>query len=88
MSIHSQDIEKSQHLKSIKGSNSVANLGKMMLYSPNADLFNANVYTKFDYILSIHSQDMEKKTQILTPVKGCFYVKMRLYNSNIHRSRQ
>ena len=62
MPIHSQDIEQSQILKSIKGSNFVANLRKMMFYSPNADLFNAYVYTKFGYILSIHSQALEKKS--------------------------
>ena len=31
---------------SIKGRNSVANLRKMMIYNPNLDLVNDNVYTK------------------------------------------
>ena len=46
---------------SIKGCNSVANLKKMMLYNPNLDLVNDNVYTKFGHILSIRSQDIDKK---------------------------
>ena len=48
-------------LTSIKSHNSVANLPKMMLYNPNTDLVNANVYTNFDKILSIGSQDFERK---------------------------
>ena len=44
---------------SIKGRNSVANLQKMTLYNPNLDLVNDHVYTKFDHILSIRSQDIE-----------------------------
>ena len=50
---------------SIKGCNSVANLQKMVLYNPNLDLVNDNVYTKFGPILSILS-----KNQILTSIKG------------------
>ena len=48
-------------LTSIKGHNSVANLRKMKLYNPNLDLINVNVYTKFGLILSIGSQDIERK---------------------------
>ena len=48
-------------LTSIKGHNSVANLQKMTLYNPNLDLVNAYVYTNFGYILSIGSQDIERK---------------------------
>ena len=45
---------------SIKGRNSVANLQKKkMIYNPNVDLVNANVYTKFGHILSFCSQDIE-----------------------------
>ena len=33
----------------------------MILYNHNVDLVNANVYTKFGYILSIHSQGIEQK---------------------------
>ena len=52
---------KNQILKSIKGRNSVANFPKIMLYNPNIDLVNDNVYTKFGLNLSIRSQDMEQK---------------------------
>ena len=48
-------------LTSIKGHNSVANLRKMTLYNPNVDLINGNVYTKSGLILSIGSQDIERK---------------------------
>ena len=48
-------------LTSINGHNSVANLLKMALYNPNLDLINVNVYTKFSKILSIGSQDIERK---------------------------
>ena len=48
-------------LTSIKGCNSVANLRNLTLYNPNLDLFNVNVYTKFGLILSIGSQDIERK---------------------------
>ena len=48
-------------LTSIKGHNSVGNLRKMTLYNPNLDLIKVNVYTKFDEILSIGSQDIERK---------------------------
>ena len=48
-------------LTSIKGHNSVANLRKITLYNPNLDLINVNVYTKFGLILSIGSQDIERK---------------------------
>ena len=48
-------------LTSIKGHNSVANLRKMTLYNPNLYLINVIVYTKFGKILSIGSQDIERK---------------------------
>ena len=48
-------------LTSIKGHNSVANLRNLMLYNPNLDLINANVHAKFGLILSIGSQDIERK---------------------------
>ena len=48
-------------ITSIKGRNSAANLQKMMLYNPNLDPINVNVYTKFGKILSIGSQDIERK---------------------------
>ena len=48
-------------LTSIKGRNSVANLRNLTLYNPNLDIINVNVYTKFSSILSIGSQDIERK---------------------------
>ena len=45
----------------IKGCNSVANLRNITLYNPNLDIINVNVYTKFSSILSIGSQDIERK---------------------------
>ena len=51
-------------LRSIKGRNSVANLRNLMLYSPNLDLINDNVYTKFGLILSIGSQDIKRKQKL------------------------
>ena len=48
-------------LTSIKGRNSVANLQNLTLYNPNLDTININVYTKFGLILSIGSQDIERK---------------------------
>ena len=48
-------------LTSIKGHNSVANLRKMTIYDPNLYLINVYVYTKFGSILSISSQDIERK---------------------------
>ena len=72
---------------SIKDRNSVANLQKMTLYNPNLDLVNVNVYTKFGHILSIRSQDIELKNQILTSIKGRNSVanlrKTIIYNTNV-----
>ena len=48
-------------LTSIKGHNSVANLRNLPLYNPNLNIMNVNVYTKFGYILSIGTQDIEGK---------------------------
>ena len=48
-------------LTSIKGYNSVANLQKSVLYNPNLDVFNVNVYTNYGLILSIGFQDIEQK---------------------------
>ena len=45
-------------LTSIKGCNSVTNLGNVKLYNPNLDIINVNLYTKFGLILSIGSQDI------------------------------
>ena len=50
-------------LESIKGRNSVANLRKNNDSHTNIDLVNDDVYTKFGFILSIRSQDIEKKNK-------------------------
>ena len=46
---------------SIKGCNSVKILQKMTGNNPKLDLVNVNVHTKFGQILSICSQDIERK---------------------------
>ena len=48
-------------LKSIKGRNSVKILQKMMGNNPKLDLVNVDMHTKFGQILSICSQDIERK---------------------------
>ena len=48
-------------LKSIKGSYSVKILGKMTGNNPKLDLINVEMHTKYGQILSIHSQDIERK---------------------------
>ena len=63
-------LSKTQILTSIKGLNSVANLRKKKIYDINVDLVNVNVFTKFGLILSIRSQDIEQKKQILRSNKG------------------
>ena len=45
-------------MTSIKGRKSIANLRKMMIYNPNVDLANDNVYTKFGK--SIRSEYIEQ----------------------------
>ena len=48
-------------LTSIKGHNSIKILRKMMGNNTKIDLVNADVHTKFGQILSIRSQDIERK---------------------------
>ena len=48
-------------LTSIKGRNSVKILRKMTGKNPKLDLVNVDVHTKFGRILSIRSQDIERK---------------------------
>ena len=48
-------------LMSIKGRNSVKILQKMTGNNPKLDLVNVDVHTKFGWILSIRSQDIERK---------------------------
>ena len=62
MSIRSQDIERGNEiLTSIKGHNSIKILRKMTGNNPKLDLVNDDVHTKFGRILSIRSQDIERK---------------------------
>ena len=51
-------------LRLIKDRNSVANLRNLTIYNPNLDLINVNIYTKFGYILTIGSQDIERKRKL------------------------
>ena len=48
-------------LKSIKDRNSVKILRKMTDNNPKLDLVNVDEHTKFGWILSIRSQDIERK---------------------------
>ena len=48
-------------LTSIKGCNSVKILRKMTVNNPKLDVVNVDVHTKFLRILSIRSQDIERK---------------------------
>ena len=48
-------------LTSIKGRNSVKILQKLMGNNPKLDLVNIDVHTKFGQILSIGSEDIERK---------------------------
>ena len=53
-------MSKKQNLTPIKGHSHVANVKKTtMFYINNVDLVNDNEYTKFHFILSIRSQDIE-----------------------------
>ena len=54
-------LSKKRNLKSIKGSNSVANLQKTKIYNSNIDLVNDNVHTKFGLNLFILLQDFKQK---------------------------
>ena len=59
----------------------------MMLYNPNLDLINDNMYTKFKLMLSIHSQDIERNPNSYVnqgPSLCCKFVKkMTLFNPNV-----
>ena len=60
-------------LTSIKGRNSVKILRKMTGNNPKLDLVNDDVHTKFGRILSIRSQDIERKRNSdvnIGPTKG------------------
>ena len=54
-------LSENEILTSIKGRNSVNIFRKMMGNNPKLDLVNVDVHTKFGQILSIRSQDIERK---------------------------
>ena len=54
-------LSRNEILTSIKGHNSVKILRKMTGNNPKLDLLNDDVHTKFGQILSIRSQDIERK---------------------------
>ena len=54
-------LSRNKILTSIKGRNSVKILRKMTGNNPKLDLVNDDVHTKFGRILSIRSQDIERK---------------------------
>ena len=61
LSICSQDIEQKQILTSIKGSNSVTNLRKTMIYNTYVYLVYDNVYPKFGLNRCIRFHNIEQK---------------------------
>ena len=54
-------LSKNEILKSSKGRNSFKILRKITGNNPKLDLVNVDVHTKFGQILSIRSQDIERK---------------------------
>ena len=54
-------LSKNQIQTSNQVHNSVANLGKTMIYDNNVDLVNDNAHTKFGLNRSIRFQDIEQK---------------------------
>ena len=50
-----------EFLTLIKGHNFIKILGKMTGNNPKLDLVNVDVHTKFGRILSVRSQDIERK---------------------------
>ena len=61
LSIHSQNIEWNEILTSIKGRNALKIYRKITGNNPKLDIVNVDVHTKFGQILSIRSQDIERK---------------------------
>ena len=54
-------LSRNEILTSIKGLNSVKILRKMTGNNPKLDLVNVDEHTNFGWILSIRSQDIERK---------------------------
>ena len=55
---------------------------KTIIYFTNVDLVNDDVYTKFGLILSIRSQDIEKKPNLRKTT--IYYTKVDLVNDNVY----
>ena len=75
---------------SIKGRNSIKILHKMTCNNPKLDLVNVNVHTKFGQILSICSQDIERKRNFGNnegPSKGNNFCKFGETDMHLHISR-
>ena len=60
-----------------KGTQVCFKFWKMMVNLPNLDLFTLNVYTNFGQILSIWSQDIDRK-EILPYIKGSYSEKFAI----------
>ena len=56
-----QILSGNEILTLIKGHNSIKILGKITGNNPKLDLVNVDVHTKFGWILSMRSQDIERK---------------------------
>ena len=62
LSIRSEDIERKQNSEVNQGLLTLSKFcKKMMGNNPKLDLVNDDVHTKFGWILSIHSPDIERK---------------------------
>ena len=59
---------------SIKGHNPIENQQKITCNYSNLYLFSIKTHTKFDQILSIHSQDIEQKQNFDIIIKGHNYI--------------
>ena len=67
---------------SIKGRNSVKILQKMTGNNPNVDLVNVDVHTKFCLILSIGSQDIERKRNSDVKVRNSVKILQKMTGNN------
>ena len=79
-------LSKNRILTSIKGRYSVANWRKTQIYNTNLDLVTDNMYTNYGLILSIRSQDIEQKPNLMS-IKGHYSVanlrKITIYNTKV-----
>ena len=57
-----------------KGPKLCCRFAKMMVYNPNIDLVNDNVYREFGLIPCIRSQDIEKKIALLLRTSSRHYL--------------